>query len=121
MNVQEEGHVPRRFTSGPHNLGDPDDKSLRKVEIDVLIPKIMRDRARAEKCISEVMDFEKCCKDSGVLMVVKCRRENNTLKGCLTKWYEDEAFKSECRKIYLEERTEFRRTGVSKKRREQQH
>jgi COX assembly protein 1 len=34
--------------------GDPLDRSLRKVEIDILIPKIMRDKARDEKCSEEV-------------------------------------------------------------------
>jgi len=34
--------------------GDPDDRSLRKVEEQVLIPKIMRERAKAEKCVEEV-------------------------------------------------------------------
>lgn len=34
--------------------GDPDDKTLRKVEIDVMIPKKMRDRTRDEKCTEEV-------------------------------------------------------------------
>ena len=31
-------------------LGDPDDKSLRKVEIEVCIPGIIRERAHREKC-----------------------------------------------------------------------
>jgi COX assembly mitochondrial protein 1 len=34
--------------------GDPSDLSLRKVEEQVLIPKIMRERAKAEKCVDEV-------------------------------------------------------------------
>lgn len=34
--------------------GDPLDRSLRKVEIDILIPKKMRDKARDEKCSEEV-------------------------------------------------------------------
>lgn len=35
-------------------LGDPNDKRLRKVEKDVLIPQKMRDKAREEKCVKEV-------------------------------------------------------------------
>jgi len=35
-------------------LGDPLDRSLRKVEIDILIPKKMREKARDEKCSEEV-------------------------------------------------------------------
>lgn len=34
--------------------GDPDDKHLRKVEKDVLIPQRMRDKAKTEKCVAEV-------------------------------------------------------------------
>uniref|UniRef100_A0A1B0CEJ6 protein disulfide-isomerase n=1 Tax=Lutzomyia longipalpis TaxID=7200 RepID=A0A1B0CEJ6_LUTLO len=45
------------------------------------------------------------------------KKENDKLKNCLTKWYQDEVFKSECRQIYLDERTEFRRTGIMKKHR----
>lgn len=78
----------------------------------------MRDRAKAEKCTDIVRDFEKCCKASGVLMVVKCRSENSALKECLTKWYENEQFRSECSEIYLNQRSEYRRTGITKKMRE---
>lgn len=42
-------------------LGDPDDKSLRKVETEILIPKKMRDKAKAENCLSEVTgNYWKC-------------------------------------------------------------
>lgn len=100
---------------GPHGLGDPNDRRLRKVELEVLIPKIMRERAKTEKCIPEVQQFEACCKDSGLFMAVKCQQENEALKDCSLKWYRDEQFKAECTEIYLEERAEFRRTGLPKK------
>ncbi|XP_054744185.1 COX assembly mitochondrial protein homolog [Anastrepha obliqua] len=101
----------------PHDLGDPDDKSLRKVEIEVLIPKIMRERAKETHCSKEVKEFEACCKANSILMVFTCRNENSSLKSCLTKWYQNEDFKAECKKIYLEERSEYRRTGIPKKHR----
>lgn len=53
----------------------------------------MNDYFRAAKnyidviCFSStfiISDFTKCCKDSGILMVVKCRKENSALKECLT-------------------------------------
>lgn len=78
----------------------------------------MRDKARGEKCIKEVDAFNKCCIDKGLLMVIKCREENSALKECLTKWYNDEVFKQACTEEYLEERTEYRRTGIGKKQRE---
>lgn len=103
---------------GPHGLGDPDDTSLRKVELEVMIPKIMRDRAKQYKCVPEVKAFETCCKDSGIMMWYTCRSQNQGLKDCLTRWYSDEGFKEECTRIYLAERAEFRKTGLSKKKRD---
>ncbi|XP_045153521.1 COX assembly mitochondrial protein homolog [Echinops telfairi] len=95
---------------------DPAEEHLRHVEKDVLIPKIMREKAR-ERCSEQVQDFTKCCKDSGILMVVKCRKENSTLKACLTAHYTDPAFYEECKMEYLQEREEFRKTGVPAKKR----
>ncbi|CAK9800021.1 COX assembly mitochondrial protein homolog [Anthophora quadrimaculata] len=102
-----------RSFGGPHDLGDPDDRSLRKVEKEVLIPQIMRDRAKNEKCIQEVKDFTECCKNSNLLMVLKCRKQNTALKDCLALWYNDLKFKEECTLKYLEQRSEYRRTGIS--------
>lgn len=34
-------------------LGDPDDFSLRKIEQNVVIPKIVRERAKYEKCFEQ--------------------------------------------------------------------
>ena len=51
-------------------------------------------------------------------MVLKCRKENTELKSCLTRWYKDEQFWNECTEQYLEERTEYRRTGIPKKQKE---
>uniref|UniRef100_A0A5F5Q4U1 COX assembly mitochondrial protein n=1 Tax=Equus caballus TaxID=9796 RepID=A0A5F5Q4U1_HORSE len=92
------------------------EQHLRHVEKDVLIPKIMREKAR-ERCFEQVQDFTKCCKDSGVLMVVKCRKENSALKECLIAHYNDPAFYEECKMEYLKEREEFRKTGIPTKKR----
>lgn len=78
----------------------------------------MREKAKIEKCFEEVAAFESCCKDQSLLMVVTCRQQNEGLKNCLGKWYQDEDFKNECKNIYLEDRSEYRRTGISKKHRD---
>lgn len=74
----------------------------------------MREKAKKEKCIKEVAEFEKCCKESSVLMVAKCRDENSALKGCLTGWYQNDEFKKVCTEEYIKERSEYRRTGIRK-------
>ena len=97
------------------NTGDPEDRSLRIVEKEVLIPKIMRDRAKTEKCVPEVEEFTKCCSSSNLLMAYSCRKQNAAMQDCQTRWYKDEVFKEECKEIYLKERREFRLTGIPKK------
>ncbi|KAF5288313.1 hypothetical protein FQR65_LT12047 [Abscondita terminalis] len=106
--------LPSKLSGGPMGLGDPNDRSLRKVEIEVMIPKKMREIAKMEKCSQQVEDFSVCCKNYNLLMVVQCRKENAALKNCLTQWYQDEDFKNRCKNEYLEERSEYRRTGVNK-------
>ncbi|XP_011330364.1 COX assembly mitochondrial protein homolog isoform X2 [Ooceraea biroi] len=96
---------------------DPDDKSMRKVEKDILVPKLMRERTKTEKCVDEVKEFHQCCLDSGLLHVVKCRKENTKMQDCMKKWYYDQDFIKECTEMYLAERTEYRRTGIPKKHR----
>ncbi|XP_072385632.1 COX assembly mitochondrial protein homolog [Diabrotica undecimpunctata] len=115
MSTTRPTSVYEKYKCGPHGLGDPDDLSLRKVEIEVMVPKKMREIARVEKCFKEVAEFSTCGKNAGLLMVFKCRGENDKLRSCLTKWYEDEEFKDRCRKEYLQERSEYRRTGITTK------
>ncbi|KAF0304666.1 COX assembly mitochondrial [Amphibalanus amphitrite] len=107
--------LPPRMAGGPHGLGDPDDRSLRRVEVEVLIPKIMRDLARSSKCVEEADTFSRCCNENGLTMVYKCRKENEALRSCLTRWYEDPAFRQECTDIYLDERSAYRATGLKAK------
>uniref|UniRef100_A0A1B6LSN2 COX assembly mitochondrial protein n=1 Tax=Graphocephala atropunctata TaxID=36148 RepID=A0A1B6LSN2_9HEMI len=107
-----------RRSKGPHGLGDPDDTHLRKVEEQVLIPKMVRERSRAEKCIQEVQAFAKCGKANGLAMVLNCRVENDLMKSCLTKWFLDEEFREDCKTKYLQERAEYRRTGLTRKQRD---
>ncbi|XP_015191239.1 PREDICTED: COX assembly mitochondrial protein homolog [Polistes dominula] len=104
-----------KYSLGPHGIGDPNDTSLRKVEINVLIPQIMRDRAKEEKCFLEVEEFKKCCQENNMSFVFNCKNENNKLKHCLEQWYNNKDFQEECKQMYLQERSEFRRTNVPKK------
>lgn len=94
--------------------GDPKDETLRKVEVEVLIPKLIREKAKTLKCVKEVSEFEQCCKDSSLLMVVKCRDQNSALKECLGNWYRNDEFKQLCTEEYLKDRSEYRRTGIKK-------
>ncbi|XP_013199404.2 COX assembly mitochondrial protein homolog [Amyelois transitella] len=108
----EKAVLSPKFSAGPHGLGDPEDRSLRKVEIEVLIPKLMREKAKTEKCTEQVRAFEKCCKESSLLMVVTCRKQNAAMKDCLTNWYRNDEFRNICTEEYLKKRSEYRQTGI---------
>ncbi|XP_042329265.1 COX assembly mitochondrial protein homolog isoform X3 [Sceloporus undulatus] len=102
--------VDSREESG-NPLGSAGEPTLRHVEKEVLIPKMMREKAR-ELCSDKVQAFTKCCQDTGFLMVVKCREENAALKECLTGYYTDPTFYKECEAKYLKQREEYRATGI---------
>ena len=114
------GVLKKGLGGGPHNLGDPYDKSLRIVEIDVMIPQLMKERAKKEKCPGEVEEFGICGKEQGLMMPFRCRKEAESLRICLTKSYDDPEFIRSCSRQYLQERTDYRATGIgkSKKRKE---
>ena len=48
-------------------------------------------------------------------MGFKCQKETAALKECLSQWYNDSDFKEQCTQEYLDERSEYRRTGISKR------
>ncbi|CAF3321549.1 unnamed protein product [Rotaria socialis] len=104
-----------RYRGGPHGLGDPDDKTLRKVELEVSIPGIVRDRAHREKCHYFIDEFGKCGEQHGFWAVAKCRKEVKAMNECLAKWFNNEKFREECTQVYLDERTQYRETGVHTK------
>merc|ERR1712212_593820 len=102
--------------NGPHDVGDPDDYSLRKLEKDVLVEQKLRKMAARDpdKCQPVDQEFLKCI-DSHNPFLVRwyCNKEINALWDCMSKWYHNEEFRKEATDAYLQERREFRLTGVS--------
>ena len=97
------------FDNNPiFKTGDPDDRTLRRVELEIKIPQIMRDRAKTEKCAQEfkgslvlilsqiklskydymcsTTDFGDCCIEAQYLMTFKCRPQNKKLMECMERW-----------------------------------
>jgi len=52
-------------------------------------------------------------------MFYKCKTEVKGLNDCMAKWFVDTDFIKECRDQYLQERREYRLTGVKKSPQEQ--
>ena len=88
---------------------------MRKVEREVLVPQVMRRIAQTELCFNEMKTFHTCCEKEGLLMGFRCKPENKAMQDCLIGWFKDDAFRQKCTDIYLEERSEYRRTGLKKK------
>lgn len=116
LKCEYEEAKPFSHRGGPHDLGDPDDVGLRKIESEVLIPSIIRERSKELKCAVEVENFRNCCKEKGpVKMTWGCRSITNEMKDCLAHWFFEPAFQAECMEIYLKKRRRFRETGISDK------
>ncbi|BFZ11353.1 hypothetical protein BsWGS_14392 [Bradybaena similaris] len=107
--------LPPSASGGPHGVGDPNDQSLRKVEHEIMIPLKMKEKAKVLKCPDEVKGFGECAKGQGLMMPFRCRKEAASLKLCLESAYHDATFVDLCTREYLEERTEYRRTGIKRK------
>ncbi|XP_012946592.1 COX assembly mitochondrial protein homolog [Aplysia californica] len=114
-NIDEDFVLAKNLGGGPLGLGDPDDRSLRKAEREIMIPQKMKATAKSGRCSGVVREFGECAKEKGLMMPFLCRDKARDLEKCLTEAYTDPAFIKACTDQYLEERSEFRRTGVKAK------
>ncbi|KAL4218341.1 Mitochondrial aspartate/glutamate carrier protein [Mactra antiquata] len=107
------------MSGGPKGLGDPNDRSLRTVEADTLIHKLMREKSE-ELCNHHRIALSECLKDCGnnFIKMISCKKYNRDLKMCQHEWFQDENFKKEMTEKYLDSRAEYRRTGLTKPQRE---
>ncbi|XP_053382196.1 COX assembly mitochondrial protein homolog [Mercenaria mercenaria] len=93
--------------------GDPDDRSLRALE-DHLITKRMREESK-NMCPEEDKVFGDCLREGGFFWAIRCRPANQELKKCQFKWFNSEEFRKKITEQYLDDRAEFRRTGITQK------
>lgn len=92
--------TPKRMEDPrPGSLNDGRD-GLRRVELDVLVPKIMK-TAALEKCESYVQSFSKCCKGRTISLVFACRDENQALDDCLRRNMTDGDF-ADAKRVFIE-------------------
>ncbi|KAH3709060.1 COX assembly mitochondrial protein homolog [Dreissena polymorpha] len=102
-----------RMTAGPKGLGDPDDRFIRKVEEEIIY-KRMRERSEL-LCQAFKDDFDACMKKTpNMTFAWKCRPMIRALRTCQNQWFNRPEFEEEAKEEYLQQRAEYRRTGVSK-------
>lgn len=99
------------WSGGPWGVGDPEDKSLRRVEKDVLIPKLVRKLAHAQ-CKAETMAFNECGKNAGLRVAFDCRDALKAMEECVIPKAMSKQLYKQAKKQYLEERTRYRETGI---------
>lgn len=88
---------------------------MRKVEKEVLVPRMMEYKINHELCNEENRLFAECAEKNGLMVVVRCREVFNTFKACSNRWFKDEAFQKEMEKEYMQKRDKFRDTGEATK------
>ena len=115
--------------------GDPTDRTLRHVEAEKYIPKLIREELN-KRCKAEFKELYDCIKRQGDYSfyshVTKCNVPKNALNACFEKWARDPelheevrgdlcdffsneiAFSLQVTERYLEDRALFRATGLSK-------
>merc|ERR1712055_804722 len=113
--ADEKTVLPSHLSGGPHGLGDPADRTLRVVEKNVLIPKHVREVARSKQCGVLAKEMADCARESGVLLAFSCRSERDNLYKCMEQYYNDPEFVAQMTEEYLQERSEYRRTGMGAK------
>ncbi|KAI3378429.1 hypothetical protein SNEBB_006524 [Seison nebaliae] len=114
LKSKDKAILPDGAGGGPHGLGDPNDKTLRKVEENVCIPQKMKQMAHEGRCYDEVEEWALCARRTGLYVVFKCRKEVAKMKKCLINAYDDEEFREEAKRQFLEERSDYRRTGIKR-------
>ncbi|CAJ0575246.1 unnamed protein product, partial [Mesorhabditis spiculigera] len=108
--------LPGRAIGGPHGVGDPDDRTLRKIEADVLIPKRMNDQLERKECHPFYLKLVECFKKEGAAIGLStCKETLNAFNRCKYERFHDPDFRAKVTEDYLAERSHYRRTGMTEK------
>uniref|UniRef100_A0AC35FHY8 COX assembly mitochondrial protein n=1 Tax=Panagrolaimus sp. PS1159 TaxID=55785 RepID=A0AC35FHY8_9BILA len=106
------------FIGGPHGIGDPEDRTLRKIEADVVIPNRMNTKIEKELCHDLFMGLVNCMRhEGGAYGLYKCTEERDVFNACKKEKFLDPKFRQECTEEYIHDRAEARRTGLTPKER----
>uniref|UniRef100_A0A914D526 COX assembly mitochondrial protein n=1 Tax=Acrobeloides nanus TaxID=290746 RepID=A0A914D526_9BILA len=104
--------LPMHMGGGPANLGDPNDRTLRKIEADILIPDLMDTRIQKYDCHSQLADYVKCSNENGdIIGWFTCRGVLKVYKACKLEKFMDPKVRQEVTEDYLRQRSEYRQTG----------
>ncbi|KAI6205395.1 COX assembly mitochondrial protein [Aphelenchoides besseyi] len=104
--------------TGPCGIGDPQDRSLRKIEAEVLIPNMMNKEVEKIECRSQFEGLVACMRrEGGAVGLRTCTDVLEVFNKCKKEKFEDPEFRQQITNAYLDERSDVRRTGMSAKER----
>ncbi|GMT04717.1 hypothetical protein PENTCL1PPCAC_26891 [Pristionchus entomophagus] len=110
--------LPHYSSSGPFGLGDPEDRTLRRIEADVIIPNRMNARVERVECNAQYMDLIKCFREEGAVKgLSQCKEVLSLFNACKAEKFHDIDYRERMTEEYLQERSEARRTGMTIKQR----
>uniref|UniRef100_A0A1I8ATE5 COX assembly mitochondrial protein n=1 Tax=Steinernema glaseri TaxID=37863 RepID=A0A1I8ATE5_9BILA len=106
--------MPHYSSSGPYSMGDPEDRSLRRIEADVIIPNRMNKQIEQVDCKDTRMSLIECLREHGAVKGFKqCKAQLAVFNECKAERFHDIAFRQKMTDDYLAERSEARRTGMT--------
>ncbi|CAB3402470.1 unnamed protein product [Caenorhabditis bovis] len=106
--------MPHYSAAGPHGIGDPNDRTLRKIEADVIIPNRMNARIEKVECNETYLGLVQCFrKDGAVSGLNTCKPALELFNRCKYEKFHDPEFRAKITDEYLNERSEARRTGMT--------
>ncbi|KAE9416996.1 hypothetical protein Angca_004357, partial [Angiostrongylus cantonensis] len=113
--------LPHYSSAGPHGLGDPEDRTLRRIEADVIIPNRMNEQIEKVECNESYMDLVNCMREKGAVKgLMLCKPELTVFNECKYLKFHDTEFRERMTEKYLEQRSEARRTGMTEQQRKLQ-
>ncbi|KAF8383194.1 hypothetical protein PRIPAC_72336 [Pristionchus pacificus] len=110
--------MPHYSSSGPFGLGDPEDRTLRRIEADVIIPNRMNAHVERVACNAQYMDLIKCFREEGAVKgLAECKPILALFNKCKADKFHDIEFRERMTEEYLQERSDARRSGKTIKQR----
>lgn len=110
--------MPHYSSAGPHGLGDPEDRTLRRIEADVVIPNRMNERIEKVECHESYMGLINCMRENGAVKgLILCKPALALFNECKSLKFHDTEFRERLTEEYLEERSKVRRTGMTERQR----
>uniref|UniRef100_A0A8R1XVS0 RRM domain-containing protein n=1 Tax=Onchocerca volvulus TaxID=6282 RepID=A0A8R1XVS0_ONCVO len=96
--------LPQQSIGGPYGVGDPNDRSLRRLEADVLIPQRMNEQIQRVECRVSLEDINRLY----ILTLFHIYELSSSLSQAK---FNDPWFRQKITDEYIKERAEYRRTG----------